>query len=605
MGLRKLLGNRSGRYSIWQDVLAEPEPHPHPQPQPQSLPKVSSEKVHFSFKKTQVTTSTQTQGQSQGQGQGQSQTPTDLAGLGTSIPNTGPAELESVASEGKTLQWDIRKKTRGAVEVGEGVAVEVEGRQALNVEGEGEEGIENGDSDKENDDDGKVSGGTIQHPHEEEEEEEEPPAKEKPKPVVDDDLLIFSDMMDAIPLFGRQFGVAPTSIVREQKAQEPEPEPEPEPESKSKSVNGQGKDFDSLLQQVDQELEALYADHLKQSGTRKAEKPKGFGGHDWTASYESAVKSRKKLKSAFRSKPEPKAEECIICLEPFKDGVPAPKTVTSACLHPPSVCSDCVKKSIKNDLETKFWNEIKCPECKTLLIHDDVKRFADEATFARYDNLSFRHAVSADKRFIWCLECDFGQLHEPGASQPQVRCLNCAAVSCFKHAIKWHDGFTCDEYDAVLWDPDSYREIKAKNANGGSAEPTLQPMSEAVMKRAKLGEEFRQQQLHQAQKKAAREQQAKAMKEAKKAKQAKEKEEKSSKQASAKDDFQEKLETLKRRKEELEASVKVVEATTKRCPGCRWPIEKNEGCDHMTCKNPPDCLPASFYCVHYLVVIGD
>ncbi|KAF2192512.1 hypothetical protein K469DRAFT_553519 [Zopfia rhizophila CBS 207.26] len=38
-------------------------------------------------------------------------------------------------------------------------------------------------------------------------------------------------------------------------------------------------------------------------------------------------------------------------------------------------------------------------------------------------------------------------------------------------------------------------------------------------------------------------------------------------------------------KKQEEASVKAIEELTKRCPGhgCKWNIEKNEGCDHMTC----------------------
>ncbi|OJJ62540.1 hypothetical protein ASPSYDRAFT_143131, partial [Aspergillus sydowii CBS 593.65] len=197
---------------------------------------------------------------------------------------------------------------------------------------------------------------------------------------------------------------------------------------------------------------------------------------------------------------------CIICLEPFgPDGVKAPDTLSIACQHTPSVCYICLAKSIKHDLEAKFWNEIKCPECKTLFVHEDIKRFADEETFARYNNFSFRAAVSVDKNFVWCLDCPFGQLHESGAEQPLVRCLNCNSESCFKHSIKWHDEFTCDEYDAILWDPD-------------------------------------------------------------------------------KDDFREKIEMLKRRMREVELSVNLVEEIAKRCPGCQWPIEKNEGCDHMTCK---------------------
>jgi hypothetical protein len=37
--------------------------------------------------------------------------------------------------------------------------------------------------------------------------------------------------------------------------------------------------------------------------------------------------------------------------------------------------------------------------------------------------------------------------------------------------------------------------------------------------------------------------------------------------------------------EEEEASKKLLAATTKQCPGCKRPIEKNMGCDHMECES--------------------
>ncbi|KLU91100.1 hypothetical protein MAPG_09623 [Magnaporthiopsis poae ATCC 64411] len=37
------------------------------------------------------------------------------------------------------------------------------------------------------------------------------------------------------------------------------------------------------------------------------------------------------------------------------------------------------------------------------------------------------------------------------------------------------------------------------------------------------------------------------------------------------------------RGKELALTEATVSQTTKRCPGCRWPIEKNDGCSHMTC----------------------
>ena len=37
---------------------------------------------------------------------------------------------------------------------------------------------------------------------------------------------------------------------------------------------------------------------------------------------------------------------------------------------------------------------------------------------------------------------------------------------------------------------------------------------------------------------------------------------------------------------EESASKKLIKELAKQCPGCEWNIEKNDGCDHMTCKDP-------------------
>lgn len=75
---------------------------------------------------------------------------------------------------------------------------------------------------------------------------------------------------------------------------------------------------------------------------------------------------------------------CIVCTEEFSGTTIPPKWISQNCVHPPTVCSDCLVKCIKSDLDTKVWNQIKCPECGILLIYDDIRQLADRETFLRW-----------------------------------------------------------------------------------------------------------------------------------------------------------------------------------------------------------------------------
>ena len=46
-------------------------------------------------------------------------------------------------------------------------------------------------------------------------------------------------------------------------------------------------------------------------------------------------------------------------------------------------------------------------------------------------------------------DCIAGELHEHGVTQPTITCHACGRESCFGHKVPWHDGQTCEEYDAV------------------------------------------------------------------------------------------------------------------------------------------------------------
>ncbi|KAF4626044.1 hypothetical protein G7Y89_g12120 [Cudoniella acicularis] len=371
---------------------------------------------------------------------------------------------------------------------------------------------------------------------------------------------------EELPLFGPQYGIHRGSRVEDIQVQTPTV-------MHVKTSNP----YIDMLEEADADLQRAYLESLETATAGGGEDGSKFQGMLFSPPPVSAPLISSNVMSEEVDIPEPSVRSassptsCIICTEDFEGAVRPPGWISLACLHEPSVCTGCLAKCIKSDLESKIWNQIKCPECKALLIYEDIKRFADPESLARYEIMSVRSAVSSDNNFVWCQKCDFGQLHASGASQPIVRCLNCGFASCYTHNTPWHTRLTCEEYDQMLEDPDGFqterdKENEANDVARRQQEEEDERLARELNQRDKMVEEDRQRQRLAEERRRAKEQQrAEAARKKQELEQAKRREE------------------IKRRQREEKASRDVVQATTKPCPGCQWAIEKNDGCDHMTC----------------------
>jgi hypothetical protein len=70
---------------------------------------------------------------------------------------------------------------------------------------------------------------------------------------------------------------------------------------------------------------------------------------------------------------------------------------------------------------------------------------------SRYDKLRVLKLLSADPGFRWCLspECDSGQLYDDTEYlDPHIICEECGFESCFTHAVPWHEGQSCDQFES-------------------------------------------------------------------------------------------------------------------------------------------------------------
>ncbi|KAK3386619.1 hypothetical protein B0H63DRAFT_493359 [Podospora didyma] len=262
-------------------------------------------------------------------------------------------------------------------------------------------------------------------------------------------------------------------------------------------------------------------------------------------------------------------QQCSVCFDEKEISEFPRAAVTRTCKHPPRTCLECMKGTIRAQLESKLWNEIGCPEegCKGILQNDDIQRFADEETNDRYQALSFRGAMSESDNFVWCTSgCGYGQVHEGGLSQPIVICLKCNHRSCFHHRVAWHENLTCDEYDALQADPLNFRsrfELENELAEQEAAARRAQEEADREFAKTLLEEEQRaiDQEIMEREERAQKERQER------------ERQEREVREIKAR---KEREAAAKRQAEDLASATKV-KSTTKPCPGCKAPIEKNSG----------------------------
>lgn len=145
-----------------------------------------------------------------------------------------------------------------------------------------------------------------------------------------------------------------------------------------------------------------------------------------------------------------------------------------------------------------------------------------------------------------------------------MTCRLCSHRSCFHHKVAWHENLTCDEYDALLADPANFRsrfDRENEAAEAAAEARRRQEDADRVFAQGLVAEERREREARERREKEERERRERERRE----REERERERREMREAAV------------RRKAEEEASVRTVGGTTKPCPGCKAPIEKNEG----------------------------
>lgn len=313
-----------------------------------------------------------------------------------------------------------------------------------------------------------------------------------------------------------------------------------------------------------------------------------------------------------------KEQDCAVCADTLRASQ-FPKTqITQSCTHAPNTCLECIQRHIESQLETRMWNQLCCPECPAMLEYADIEKYASKATFQRYDSLTMRDGIASEPNFRWCTasECNSGQVHSEGAESPLIICNYCRKLSCFTHQAPWHEGMTCMEFD----DPESAQgpsEELNPTGSGGllsslaemcgrkrevvvggvkrretDQEKKDRKLAMRLFQEQEVAEKKRLQKIEQENRKREeteeleRQERESRIREAQEERERQENERQHQREERERQAREAKQNRAKRQQEDL-ASTTLLQENTKACPGnCGWRIEKNDGCDHMTCWSP-------------------
>ncbi|KAH0287775.1 hypothetical protein KCU62_g5741, partial [Aureobasidium sp. EXF-3399] len=139
---------------------------------------------------------------------------------------------------------------------------------------------------------------------------------------------------------------------------------------------------------------------------------------------------------------------CVVCTRDLPSEA-FPVTDCSRHYHDSDVCKRCFNKYIVGHINAGNTN-IACVECSERLSYEDIQKIVSKTSLSKYDKVLTKAVIEDEADFHYCLsaKCKSGQVHIGGDDQPVFQCNACHHKQCVACHMPWHEGESCDEYQA-------------------------------------------------------------------------------------------------------------------------------------------------------------
>ncbi|XP_054154528.1 uncharacterized protein LOC128953053 isoform X3 [Oppia nitens] len=283
--------------------------------------------------------------------------------------------------------------------------------------------------------------------------------------------------------------------------------------------------------------------------------------------------------------------DCDIC---GAESLPIDGAVSYGCQH--RYCDDCVRQTLTIEIQDNRIESLACPapDCTAKATPQLVRRIVGPELYNRYDQLLLKAAVGAMDDVHYCPNTDCGAMVVAEIDLAMGDCPRCGLAFCTSCMKPYHGGYDCGldtrERDDMV---QMFQSAELAEQMQAEEDELMKAIAEAEREDWDWIDRIRDEQKAIRQQEMLLEEQRKADEERAAEERRRKDGERFRREAELREreiiaaQAVERERRLKDRQEgrqrEERESEQLVRQVSRPCPRCKAPIQKNEGCNHMTC----------------------